>query len=266
MISIMRRSYITCAILFVLTTFLPNNGAWSGTNQLESISRRAMIYQYQSTLLRGTNYSPIKNVHGHPHATRMTHRVKPPTLLPSQGHVYGQLPSCKNITSQLIRYISLSSVVSAYNISLEYYNSKSSRCICPVHSDHNPSMLINEIPGYYYCFTCQASGNAVSFISKLENLSYTQVAHVCYKILTDKQSSYHVGNFVFKIDPLSSDKLYRKLAHKIRLKNNARERDLMTPKPPLEKPSNRAMHSKSIVLIEKGIEFIDYYRATLIIN
>ncbi len=264
----MPRHYITCAILFVLTNFLPNNAAWhlqvmrpirwSGSIQVESISRRdSLMYQYQSTLLRGTYYSPMEIVHGQPHATRMTHRVKPRTLLPYQGTVCnGQLPSCKNITSQLIRYISLSSVISAYNISLEYYNSKSSRCICPFHSDHNPSMLINEIPGYYYCFTCQASGNAVSFISKLENTSYTQVAHVCYKILSEKLSSHHVGNFIFNIDPLSSYKLYKKLAHKIRLKDNTREGDWMTPKPPLGKPSNRATRSNSFMIIEKGIKFI----------
>lgn len=49
------------------------------------------------------------------------------------------------------------------------------KCVCPFHDDHNPSMLINEGPGYYYCFTCHVSGNFLKFLSHKLHLSESEI-------------------------------------------------------------------------------------------
>lgn len=54
---------------------------------------------------------------------------------------------------------------------LEYYGLKiiKNKCICPFHNDSHPSMSIHPSKGIAKCFSCGASGNAISFIQKYEN-------------------------------------------------------------------------------------------------
>lgn len=54
---------------------------------------------------------------------------------------------------------------------LEYYglNVTRNKCTCPFHNDSHPSMSIHPNKGIAKCFSCGASGNAISFIKKYEN-------------------------------------------------------------------------------------------------
>lgn len=54
---------------------------------------------------------------------------------------------------------------------LEHYGLKVTRnkCTCPFHNDSHPSMSIHPSKGIAKCFSCGASGNAISFIKKYEN-------------------------------------------------------------------------------------------------
>ncbi|MBX0667958.1 DNA primase [Campylobacter jejuni] len=45
-------------------------------------------------------------------------------------------------------------------------------CICPFHTDKNPSMHINPIKGFYHCFACKAGGDAFKFVMDYEKLSF----------------------------------------------------------------------------------------------
>ncbi|WP_267523330.1 DNA primase [Campylobacter sp. MG1] len=47
-------------------------------------------------------------------------------------------------------------------------------CVCPFHSDKNPSMVIREDEGYFHCFGCGAHGDAISFIQKYKNIDFIQ--------------------------------------------------------------------------------------------
>ena len=42
------------------------------------------------------------------------------------------------------------------------------KIICPFHNDKNPSMLIDLKNNFYYCFGCNASGDAFSFFKNME--------------------------------------------------------------------------------------------------
>ncbi len=44
--------------------------------------------------------------------------------------------------------------------------------LCPFHREKTPSFTVVPSKGFYYCFGCGASGNAIGFIMRHENLDY----------------------------------------------------------------------------------------------
>src|SRR5271167_4501090 len=54
--------------------------------------------------------------------------------------------------------------------------------LCPFHSEKTPSFSVNAQEGFYYCFGCQASGDAISFIRATEHLDFVDAV----RILADK--------------------------------------------------------------------------------
>lgn len=51
---------------------------------------------------------------------------------------------------------------------------RSGKCCCLFHQDKHPSMKLND--DYYYCFACQANGDAIGLAEKLFNLSRRKAA------------------------------------------------------------------------------------------
>lgn len=53
-------------------------------------------------------------------------------------------------------------------------------CLCPFHNEKTPSFVIYKDTQSYYCFGCGAGGDAIVFISNIENLDYTEsVRYLC---------------------------------------------------------------------------------------
>lgn len=46
--------------------------------------------------------------------------------------------------------------------------------LCPFHAEKNPSFSVNEVKGVYYCFGCQANGDAITFLMKTRGLSFEE--------------------------------------------------------------------------------------------
>ncbi|MCL2560579.1 MAG: DNA primase [Turicibacter sp.] len=46
--------------------------------------------------------------------------------------------------------------------------------LCPFHNEATPSFLVSEDKGIYKCFGCGEGGDAISFISKMEGISYSE--------------------------------------------------------------------------------------------
>jgi len=46
--------------------------------------------------------------------------------------------------------------------------------LCPFHREKTPSFTVVQAKDFYYCFGCGASGNAVNFIMRHENLDYPE--------------------------------------------------------------------------------------------
>ena len=72
---------------------------------------------------------------------------------------------------------------------IEYYypnRIKNKKMVCPFHNDKNPSFYVNETSsgdGFYKCFGCGETGDIITFIRKVENISFIQALKKAYDIL-----------------------------------------------------------------------------------
>ena len=55
-------------------------------------------------------------------------------------------------------------------------------CNCPFHSEKTPSCTVFPAEQNFYCFGCQAGGDVISFIMKIENLDFVEAL----KFLADR--------------------------------------------------------------------------------
>lgn len=59
---------------------------------------------------------------------------------------------------------------------------RTSKCLCPFHSEKTPSCVVYPDTESFYCFGCGAGGDVISFIMQIENLSYIEAV----KLLAQK--------------------------------------------------------------------------------
>ena len=50
--------------------------------------------------------------------------------------------------------------------------------LCPFHSEKTPSFSVNAQEGFYYCFGCQASGDAITFVRATEHLEFADAVRL----------------------------------------------------------------------------------------
>ena len=44
--------------------------------------------------------------------------------------------------------------------------------LCPFHNEKTPSFSVNADEGFFYCFGCQKSGDAITFVREIEHLDF----------------------------------------------------------------------------------------------
>jgi DNA primase len=66
--------------------------------------------------------------------------------------------------------------------------------LCPFHDEKSPSFHVTPSKGFFHCFGCQTSGDVISFVMKMDHLSFTETI----ERLADRmgyQLRYEEGNF-----------------------------------------------------------------------
>ncbi|MBQ8882347.1 MAG: DNA primase, partial [Clostridia bacterium] len=76
--------------------------------------------------------------------------------------------SFSEFIEKLLAKIDLVSVVSRY-VPLKRKGKTLWGC-CPFHHEKEPSFTVSEEKQVYHCFGCKESGNAITFISKMESI------------------------------------------------------------------------------------------------
>ncbi|WP_017317479.1 DNA primase [Mastigocladopsis repens] len=75
--------------------------------------------------------------------------------------------------------------------------------LCPFHSEKTPSFTVSQTKQMYYCFGCQAGGNAIKFMMDLEKRSFAEV-------VLDLARRYQVS--VRTLEPEQRQELQRQLS------------------------------------------------------
>ena len=64
-------------------------------------------------------------------------------------------------------------VVSGY-VTLRNAGGGSMKGLCPFHDEKSPSFHVTPARGFYHCFGCQESGDVISFMMKIDGLTFTE--------------------------------------------------------------------------------------------
>lgn len=76
--------------------------------------------------------------------------------------------------NQVKERVDISDVVRDY-VTLRTAGAGSFKGLCPFHDERSPSFTVTPARNMYHCFGCQESGDAISFLQKLEGLSFVEV-------------------------------------------------------------------------------------------
>ena len=69
--------------------------------------------------------------------------------------------------------IDLADLIVSYGIQVKTAGASKKAC-CPFHHEKTPSFNINESKGFYHCFGCGESGDAIKFVQKMDGLTFVE--------------------------------------------------------------------------------------------
>ena len=69
----------------------------------------------------------------------------------------------------------LAELISSYGVQVRHAGSSLKAC-CPFHHEKTPSFNINAAKGFYHCFGCGESGDAIKFVMKMDGLTFPEAA------------------------------------------------------------------------------------------
>lgn len=67
----------------------------------------------------------------------------------------------------------LSELVASYGVQVRMVGAIKKAC-CPFHTEKTPSFVINDNKGFYHCFGCGENGDAITFVQKMEGLTFVE--------------------------------------------------------------------------------------------
>ncbi len=95
-------------------------------------------------------------------------------------------PALRGRIEKIKREIALESVIGNY---LELKPSGSALMgLCPFHDDHYPSFAVYSQEGNFHCFGCGAHGDVITFLQRVERLSFRQTLDVLEQLPTNDET------------------------------------------------------------------------------
>lgn len=78
-----------------------------------------------------------------------------------------------SVVEEIKARVDLADLISSYGIPVKIAGASKKAC-CPFHHEKTPSFNINDNKGYYHCFGCGESGDAIKFVMKYEGLTFVE--------------------------------------------------------------------------------------------
>ncbi len=69
--------------------------------------------------------------------------------------------------------VDIADLIASYGVQVRSAGSTLKAC-CPFHQEKTPSFVINRAKGFYHCFGCGVSGDAITFVEKMEGVSFPE--------------------------------------------------------------------------------------------
>lgn len=95
----------------------------------------------------------------------------------ADGFWYNTGPMARGITESTVEEIKqrvdLADLIASYGIAVRSAGASKKAC-CPFHNEKTPSFNINDSRGYYHCFGCGESGDAIKFVQKMDGLTFVE--------------------------------------------------------------------------------------------
>ena len=81
----------------------------------------------------------------------------------------------QNVLSEIKIRVNIVDLIADYGIDLRRRGNNAMAC-CPFHKEKTPSFNINGDRGFYKCFGCGESGDVITFVQKMEGISFIDAA------------------------------------------------------------------------------------------
>lgn len=95
----------------------------------------------------------------------------------------------------------LSELIASRGIEVKASGTSRKAC-CPFHNEKTPSFIINDAKGFYHCFGCDESGDAIKFVMKNDGISFVEavqrIANEYGINLEEEKRNRNIGNVVEK--------------------------------------------------------------------
>ncbi|NLZ97399.1 MAG: DNA primase [Micrococcus sp.] len=78
---------------------------------------------------------------------------------------------------KVLEVADLKSVIEEH-VSLRTAGIGSYKGLCPFHDERTPSFHVTPAKGFYHCFGCQESGDAIKFLMEIEHTSFTETVEI----------------------------------------------------------------------------------------
>lgn len=129
----------------------------------------------------------------------------------------------KDVIDRVIEESDIVDVISEY-ISLKK-TGKDFKGLCPFHHEKTPSFSVSQDKQLYHCFGCHASGNVITFVMNIENISFVDAVELLAeragisidesKLTDDEYRRKKLKDEIYKINRLAAVYFYRKLYSKM---------------------------------------------------
>ena len=80
-----------------------------------------------------------------------------------------------SVIEEIKARVDLADLISSYGVQVRHAGASLKAC-CPFHHEKTPSFNINQNKGFYHCFGCGESGDAIKFVMKMDGLTFPEAA------------------------------------------------------------------------------------------